>query len=59
MTVELGGKWSGRRLNCFISVSRRVLSDVFVSSGDGIDMLLLWAFQISDGAIFIYSRDSI
>lgn len=45
MTVELGGKWSGRRLNCFISASNNDLSDVFVSSEDAADMLLLWAFQ--------------
>lgn len=45
MTVELGGKWSGRRLNYFISVSKKDLSDVFVSSGDGGDMLLLWAYH--------------
>lgn len=32
-TVELGGKWSGRRPSRFISVSKKDLSDVFVSLG--------------------------
>lgn len=57
--VELRGKWCGRRPNCFISVSKKDLSDVFVFSGDGGEMWLLWAFQgkkKSDGAIFTYTR---
>lgn len=58
-TVELGGKWSGRRLSRFISVSKKDLSDVFVSSGNGGDTLLLWAPSEEAIGLYLSTRDSI
>lgn len=59
VTVELGGKWSGRRQSRFISVSKKDLSDVFVSSGNGCDTLLLWASSEQAIGLYISTRDSI
>lgn len=56
LIVELGGKWCGRRPNCFISVSKKDLSDAFVFSVDDGDMLFGLFRKKSNGAIFIYTR---